>query len=223
MKNVKINNKWDILIPEHRAARPDWYTKDGWERKRLNLMSKKIGKKDVVFYVGAEEGEMPALCQMWGAKVLMFEPNPKVWPNIKAIWKANKLKDPYTFVGFAGNKSTDSRILQGFDKCADGAVISNHGFMELRNHNAPEIKIDDIKKLTPTVISLDVEGSEWEVLRGAEETLKKHHPKIFLSLHPEFLYEHYKEYAFDLRGWIKNIGYKEKFVDYKHEVHLYYE
>ena len=31
-------------------------------------MHNNIGKGDVVYYVGAEEGEMPALCQMWGQR-----------------------------------------------------------------------------------------------------------------------------------------------------------
>jgi hypothetical protein len=31
---------------------------------------KTLAKGDVVYYVGAEEGEMVALCQMWGAEVV---------------------------------------------------------------------------------------------------------------------------------------------------------
>ena len=89
-----------------------------------------------------------------------------------------------------------------------------------------QITIDDTVKITghiPDMISIDVEGSEWMVLRGAVKTLEDHHPRIYLSLHPEFLYEIYKEYGFDLRNWVKNLGYKETILDYQHEVHIMYE
>jgi hypothetical protein len=75
----------------------------------------------------------------------------------------------------------------------------------------------------PTAISLDVEGSEWRVLGGAERVLREHKPKIWLSGHPEFMMMYWKEYLYDLRQFIKGIGYKETFLDYQHEVHLYYE
>jgi hypothetical protein len=54
----------------------------------LSLCSENIGTGDVVYYVGAEEGEMPALCQMWGAEVVLFEPNPKVWSHFPLLWTA---------------------------------------------------------------------------------------------------------------------------------------
>lgn len=31
------------------------------------------------------------------------------------------------------------------------------------------------------------------------------------------------EWSIILPGWIQDIGYKETLLDYKHEVHLYYE
>lgn len=233
MVNVKVNGKWNILMPEHRAARPEWHTKEGWERKRLDSMMKTTKKGDVVYYVGAEEGEMCALLQMYaGAELVMFEPNPAVWPNIKVVWNANALSLPLlSLPGFAGN-FTDLRGTKdpgtGFPPCADGEVISDHGFKNLCEDNGmlPVIKIDDLVALTrvpPDMISIDVEGAEWEVLRGAEKTLREHSPRIYLSLHPEFLYEIYKEYSNDLRWWLKQMGYKETLLDYQHEVHLLYE
>jgi len=224
MINTLINGEWNIILPEHRSLRPEWKLENGgWERKRLDSMYKNIGKGDTLFYVGAEEGDMPALCQMWGAEIVMFEPNPKVWSNIKAIWEANDLETPYTFVGFASNETNYGNVIKGFPECADGEVISDHGFMELHNHNANEIKIDDISDLIPTALSIDVEGSEWEVLKGAEQTLRKHKPKIWLSAHPEFQWRMYGCYTYDMRNWIKDIGYIETLLDYNHEVHLYYE
>lgn len=238
MVEAILNGQFPITIPKHRADRPQWYTKEGWERARLNALHETI-KSQVdhlgdcrLYYVGAEEGEMPALCQMWGARVVLFEPNPKVWPNIKAIWDANKLEYPISFCGFASNESSGQlELYAGFPPSADGEVISNHGFMnlsEIDREKSSQIKVDDLIAtgvnglLPPTILTMDVEGSEWEVLRGAEQTLRLHKPVIFLSLHPEFMYQLHGEYASDCRTWIKALGYEEQLLDYQHEVHLAY-
>lgn len=230
MVKALLNGKFSIILPKHRADRPEWYTEQGWEKKRLESMHQYIMPKDVVYYVGAEEGEMPALCQMWGAKVVLFEPNDKVWPNIKAIWEANKLTRPAVcFSGFASNNDVDIEkgFNVGFPPSADGEVIGDHGFKELADPaDIPQIKIDTMVSQTgiiPTVLTMDVEGSEWEVLRGASLTLAEYKPKIWLSLHPEFLYHHFKEHSGDLRQWLKHLGYKETLLDYQHEVHLFYQ
>lgn len=238
MVKAKLNGRYSIILPEHRAKREEWYRPEGWEKIRLEAMEKaiKATKGSVVYYVGAEEGEMPALCQMWGAEVAMFEPNPKVWPNIKAIWDANKLMPPLlNFVGFAANTDEfegkgENLYTRAWPPCASGEVIGDHGFMnlsEVDNATTGQIKIDHVVGTLgvkpPTLLTMDVEGSEWEVLRGAEHTLREHRPDIFLSLHPEFMYEMYHEYGFDCRHWIKGLGYKETILDYQHEVHILYE
>jgi len=231
MVKAHLNGEFDIIIPKHRADRPDWYTDEGWEKPRLSHMHKNIGKDDVVYYVGAEEGEMPALCAMWGAKVLLFEPNPKVWSNTKAIWIANKLKTPVTFQGFCSNETRivdfTNGLKTGFPACADDEIIAAHGFKELyleaQNYN--QIKLDDVveKYPPPTMITFDCEGSDWEVLKGAEQILRKYKPKIYASIHPEFMYAQWGQYSSDFRNWIKDIGYSELILDYKHELHCYYE
>jgi FkbM family methyltransferase len=236
MINAKLNGQFDIVLPMHRADRPEWYSESRWEKKRLQSMAAHIGPGDVVFYIGSEEGEMPALCSIWGADVLLFEPNPKVWPNTRVIWEANKLKKPLGwYVGFASNSTAegppeldyDDSDNDGWPACAYGPVTGDHGFRELayEGPHTRQIKIDDYVARTgiiPTALSIDVEGSEWEVLRGAEQTLLDHHPTIWLSGHPEFLYAMFGEYLGDLRRWLKDRDYRETLLDYQHEVHLLY-
>lgn len=242
MVKAKLNGEYEIMIPKHRADRPDWYTEKGWERARLARLKNvinwqhKVDKKCVVYYVGAEEGEMPALCQMWGAQVIMFEPNPLVLPNVKAIWEANKLDTPLgIFVGFASdhtdlNPPQLNPLAVGFTtdwpEAADGEVIGNHGFKELYQEGDafPQVRLDDLGNdmPPPTIITFDVEGSEWQVMKGAERLLAEHHPIIFGSISPEFMYHQFGQYSRDFRDWIMGFGYHEEILDYQHELHVVY-
>jgi hypothetical protein len=69
---------------------------------------------------------------------------------------------------------------------------------------------------------MDTEGSEGRILRGAEQTLKTYKPKLWISIHPEFLALNYGEYSRDVRSWIINLGYEETLLEYEHELHAMY-
>ena len=76
-----LNGEFEIVIPKHRADRPEWHSEAGWEKLRLKSMNEHIGKKDVVYYVGAEEGEFPALCQTFGFGSKRTTSAPHIWHN----------------------------------------------------------------------------------------------------------------------------------------------
>lgn len=243
MVKTKLNGKYELILPEHRAAREEWHNDKGWEGPRLDSMYSLIGKGDVVYYVGSELGEMSALCQVWGAEVVNFEPNHSAWPSIKATWEANKLKAPLAnYAGFASNvhqpipPKPDSNLLDGkgfqldaagWPNSASGEIVEGHGFSELYQEadGLPQYRIDNLVQeglKPPTVITFDTEGSDWEVLKGAEETLKNYKPKIWASIHPEFMFHQYGEYSRDFRNWIMGFGYSEQILDYQHELHTLY-
>jgi len=232
MVKTILNGEFEIVLPKHRADRPEWHRESGWEKLRLKSMHNNIGKGDVVYYVGSEQGEFPALCQMWGAEVVLFEPNPKVWSHLPLTWTSNNLELPMACIpGFASNKINNlARVyFNQWPPEVNNEIKAAHGFKELylEGDTYGQITIDscvyDHKIKPPTVISLDVEGSEWRVLEGAEKALREHKPKIWLSGHPEFMLQQWNESLYNLRQWIKGLGYQETLLDYQHEVHLFYE
>lgn len=257
MVRATLNGQWVIVLPKHRAERPEWFTTAGWEKARLQALHDEVKRQShsylmlrggphqadstraVVYYIGSEEAEMTALCQQWGAEVVMFEPNPLVWPNARSIWEANEMHPPLgIFVGFASNITDENPPHRAFGaegvvkprewpSSAYGEVIGNHGFKELYQEADafPQIKIDDYVGRTgivPTIITFDCEGSDWQVMRGAEQTLRDHKPVIFASIHPEFMFHQYGEYSRDFRNWMIGLGYEETILDYQHELHTLY-
>lgn len=233
MVEAVLNGRYKITLPKHRADRPEWYRPEGWEGPRLDRLQGEIvwqkskGKTPVIYYVGAEEGEMCALCAMWGARVVMFEPNRLVMPNMRAIWEANGLPlHDLFYPGFAGKERKGDQTMMPLEH-VEGEVIHDHGFKELCDPgDIPITTIDyqvDTTGIVPTLITMDVEGSEWEVLQGAEATIDRYHPTIFLSLHPEFLINQYNKYSYEVRRWLIDKGYKEQLLDYQHEAHFLYK
>lgn len=249
MLETLINDRWPLLLPEHRAVRPEW---PWWEATRLAAMNHFIKSGDVVVDVGAEEGDFPALFASWGADVILIEPNLKVWPNIKAIFQANDLGSHILgmTVGFAsdqmadatdGGKAMYASWMPGYwPRCADGPVISNHGFRHLAQETdtTPQLTLDYIvdsflprRGGTTTMIAnkrgvqhitMDVEGSELRVLRGAQQTIIDYRPYVWVSVHGNTMRVLYGDEPQDLTSLMWSLEYEEIFLSYDHETHMLY-
>jgi FkbM family methyltransferase len=243
MVDALLNGKYKIKLPKHRAEMAEYNSEAGWEKKRLESMHSMIGKGDVVYYVGTELGEMAALCALWGAEVVLFEPNHTAWPSIYQTFKANKLPKPVgNFAGFASNVHqpipplVDTGLFGGvgYVNDKDGWPAYSYKDINERQHfshlyeeaqGLPQYRIDDLVAeglKPPTVITFDCEGSDWEVMKGADKVLKVHKPKIWASIHPEFMFHQFGQYSRDFRNWIIDHGYDEKYIDYAHELHMLY-
>lgn len=234
--NTLINGEWWLKLPEHRADRAQWKLENGgWEKERLSHMHDNIEPGMVVFDVGAEEGDLPALWATWGAEVVLFEPNPLVFPNMRFIWDANGLPKPLgVFAGFACNKTNlrppemepifAAPDRDGWPACAFGPVIGDHGFRNCweRPHDTPQTRIDDWcqrNNVFPDLITMDVEGAELEVLRGAEQTLRTHRPLVYVSIHPQFIEDAWPYGADTLHRFMHDVGYTGEHIATDHEQH----
>lgn len=232
MREILVNGRWPLVLPEHRAARPEW---PWWEATRLASMHAHLAPGDAIYDVGAEEGDFPALWATWGCEVAMAEPNPRVWPNIRAIWEANSLRPPLTtWPGFLGDHVAgpapdwkgDGSTPFAWPACAFGEIIGDHGFCQLGER--PDIPMTTLDQLVmvegepaPDAITMDVEGSELHVLRGGAETLRLHRPKVWVSIHPAFMAHHYgiADGTAAVREFFAELGYRDTYLCTDHEEH----
>lgn len=225
-----IASRWSLLLPEHRAVRPEW---PHWEKERLDAMHKAIRPTDTVAYIGVEEGDLAALVSTWCARIHLFEPNDRVWPNVRAIWEANSLRPPAgCWSGFAGATTAIPGaawpdLTNQWPPSAYGPLIGDHGFCQLvERPDLASITLDDYADATsdpPDVLTMDVEGSELQVLRGAERVLREKRPVVFASVHPESMFAYYGAYQNELNFFMAALGYVGDFLAHDHEAHWVFQ
>lgn len=235
MIRTKINGRYTLMLPPHRH---EFFKDNEWEVERLEAMRQAITKDDIVLEVGSEEGDITALLAKWAKGIYIIEASPGFWPNIKAIFKANNLPDPLgCFAGFASstndlnppNLNYHPTIENGWPLCANGQVRVGTGFRHLSQETdaTPQIKIDSFcdawRPPAPTILSLDVEGSELEALKGAKRLLTLDRPIVFVSVHPLFMKEMYGSTPEDVRTFMESLGYRGKLIAIDHEDHWVFE
>lgn len=226
MRQVMVHGKWPLILPEHRQD--DWET---WEEERIEDMYDWLQSGDVVFDVGAEEGDLPALWATWGCSVVCFEPNPDMWPNIRIIWEANDL-DPLAgwFVGFASDRSDYQPVsLDGVNAWPHEAYeepTEGTGFRHLSQHpHIQQITIDEwcyLHGLVPDALTIDTEGSEFRVLQGASAVLEASSPLVWVSIHTDraWVDQWYDGFTSeDVVEWMSSLGYKGIHLGTDHEEH----
>lgn len=227
-----INGRWTLRLPAYRAIR---YLHEGmWERERIASMSLNLAKGDTLFDIGAESGDMSALFASWLADggIVLVEPNPVAWPGIRLMWELNDLPRPLgCWVGFAAAEAheiggRENEVNQGWPACAHGDPDPACGFAHLaeQSDSIPSLTVDDLADLwRPDALTIDVEGAELEVLKGARRTLEEVRPLVWASLHPQFLRHHFDQTTADVKRYMRALDYDAVHLADDHESHTLFE
>ena len=228
MREILINGKWPLNLLDHRAERPEW---PYWEAHTLALAHSLIDEGTVVWDVGSEEGDFPALFGTWGDEVVLIEPNPYVWPQIKIHWEANNTHEPLAcLVGLASdhidlaNPDYDAGFTAGWPNAALGEVWPAHGFRHIweHAHTSPQFRLDRLPLKPPNLIMMDIEGGELLALRGCKDVLLDHHPDVLVSIHPAFLRDLYGQTKQDVVEFMDSVGYEGRWYCTDHEEHYWF-
>ncbi|HLG14352.1 MAG TPA: FkbM family methyltransferase [Blastocatellia bacterium] len=199
----------------------------GWEQaeaRAYSAFAAAIRPGQVVFDVGAYIGTYTFVALARSAPdghVVAYEPQAAARAYLEKHLEWNRVADRVTV------RPVSCAALTGANDfyCIPGVVESRSGFAPLPGFVAQQVvatRLDDEVRLLgvgPAVIKIDVEGAEWDVLKGAERTLLECRPVLFLSLHPPALAQRGESCEAILR-WLTDLGYGVEELGADHEVHI---
>ena len=232
MKQKIVNGRWVVwttnVVSKWDGGTGDYSVRKGWEFARFQSLQENLKYGDVFFEVGAEHGWMSAIIgrEFVGAEnMVLFEPSPEFWVNIRKTWQYNGLNDPLgCYQGFLGAETT-VEPQEGWPEAAT-LLAPEHPSMAYRTIGAADvpatITVDDYVRLTghvPDVINIDVEGAEGYVISGAVETLKTHKPLVWVSVHPELLVRDHNSTKEEFLDLMAQQNYSAEFLGEDHEEH----
>lgn len=222
-----------LVVPQVIA---DWDAVAGfspWEKERIDSILETLSPGDVLYDIGAEHGYMSAIFaqKVGGENMVLVEPSSDLWPNIYGCWVKNHLAGPlFCFEGFAGEYTnlTNAQQRSGlWPESAKGPECGDSLPYRHLNHHAeliPTITIDGLALITepPRGITIDVEGAELRVLKGAEDVLTEDRPYVWCSVHPDLMERDFDDAEDLLHRYMQDHGYDGRLLRHDHEYHWGY-
>jgi FkbM family methyltransferase len=159
-----------------------------------SLAQAAAGAGGVLFDIGAHCGLISAL---WcaakpGNRVFSFEPSPVLAQRVAEIRDLNQFGERMNVnqAGIGESNGTTSMLMDP----VGGFVQSRHFDHTMwSTPESIEIAIESIEaasarlEVIPNFIKIDIEGYEYEAIRGSAAFLSQHRPAIFLELHLNYL------------------------------------
>lgn len=157
-----------------------------YEFEKQDFISNLISPRSIVFDIGAHVGFYTLLFSALvgnSGQVAAFEPFPSNIAFLKRHIQLNGIKNVRVFEAAVAEKS-------GTANFQSGPSSSMGHITDKSSASTFQVKIVSVDELVtngevppPNYLKLDIEGAEFQALQGAVETLKVHHPVIFLATH----------------------------------------
>lgn len=134
--------------------------------------------QDTVFYdIGGYHGYHTLLGSL-GKKAYAFEPDPNNLDELRHNIELNSDQDIEIVEKPLWGEIKEIEIDTGHG----GESSVGNGNLKIKSTTLDNFVIEE-DNLPPDMIKIDVEGAEYQVLDGAREVLKKHHPRLIIEVH----------------------------------------
>jgi FkbM family methyltransferase len=142
-----------------------------------------LRKEDLFLDIGANICSYTILASGHaGAKSISFEPIPSTFRSLEKNISANNLKNKVQALQVGVGSENGTLTFTSDLDCVNHVAIPPTEEMSPNNVQVNVVNIDDVLKNVecPSMIKIDVEGFETEVLNGMDKTLKNHNLKAIL-------------------------------------------
>lgn len=205
-----------VLDPVKNAGVDEEIAKHGfWEKELGSQFIKNIQEGSTFLDIGANIGYhslfVAALLKGTG-KVYSFEPLSHLCKQLHESIELNNFQN-IEICNFGLAEKDGEHILHIRDENTGGSSLLD--LPEMEKFKVKETEKVILKNLDAflggaskvDVIKIDVEGYEYEALKGAEGVLKNSHPVIFMEFSPVFYIQENSEKPQKLISFLKDLGY----------------
>jgi FkbM family methyltransferase len=223
VKVAKVNNSKMMLYPRTRDINSDLYL----YRKREPICTKYliksgiIRKNDTVLDIGANIGYY-ALIESGlvgdGGTVYAIEPVTPNYKLLKSNVMLNGFRNVSTYQYALGDQDCHAEIFVSSrsNQCAMNKEAVGGEVLGVQNVHMLTVDQFLVGKKQPSLVRMDVEGYEYEIIKGMKQTLKGK-TSILLELHPEPAYLK-PEKLEELLDILEANHYRVRFIVYEHKV-----
>lgn len=194
--------KWIVGSGEH------GYWLGSYEMNKRLAFEKMIQPGYVVYDIGANVGYFTLLAAvLTGEKgqVYAFEPLPRNVEFLKKHISLNNLSNVEVIQAAVSDRSGEA--LFEFGASTAMGHLSETGDLRIKLVSLDRM-IANGDLITPDVIKIDVEGAEYDVLRGAKTLIETSHPILFLDTHQRDAHQNTLQFLRDHKYQIKVIDGK---------------
>jgi len=189
-----------------------WYSFfRGYNEPEMRLLKYLIGKESHVIDIGGNMGIYSYYMSKFCSKIEIFEPIPSCFKALNS-WSHKKEGINVHNIGLS-NRSGTAELLIPVDQNGvehdSSASLENHDFTNARSESISLHTLDSYVFQNINFIKIDVEGHEFGVLNGSQETINSSKPAMLIEIEQR----HNSESIFKIFNFIKALGYNIYFLD----------
>jgi FkbM family methyltransferase len=183
-----------------------------YEKGTLYFIASCLNRDDCFIDIGANSGLMSIFasqCVGNSGKILAFEAHPETHELLQENIQLNHIENIDTFNFALGNETGKATIYDNWNVNRGGASLVIHS----ENSTGFEVDVKTLDEVIqndfqPKMIKIDVEGFEFQVLKGATNTIKNCKPILII----EFSVSRENQYdPFEMIDFIESFGFYEIF------------
>jgi FkbM family methyltransferase len=194
--NCRIDHDVSFLAPFNCKDELASLTRTAQGRAEFDSVARAARTGGVLFDIGAHSGLISALfCAANSSnRVFSFEPSPLLTERLVAIRDLNQFGERMRIEQY-GIGEKDAVVEMALDPIG-GFVQAQHFDHSMWGAPQPvRVKLESIAQAAerlhsiPEFLKIDIEGYEFEAIKGSQEFIARHKPTIFLELHLNYLDE----------------------------------